>query len=100
MASLRNLRNRDRKDRAMVFLARRLVAAVAKQRLSRRTSRSRRSVSPQMRIYVIGSEGQVARSLRDAAAADREIEFGFGRRPDVDLLDAVSIERSIAEFHP
>jgi dTDP-4-dehydrorhamnose reductase len=53
-----------------------------------------------MRIYVIGGEGQVARSLREAAAADKEIEFGFGRRPDVDLLDAVSIERAIAAFHP
>jgi nucleoside-diphosphate-sugar epimerase len=53
-----------------------------------------------MRIYVIGGKGQVARSLREAAAADKEIEFGFGRRPDVDLLDAVSIERAIAAFHP
>ncbi len=53
-----------------------------------------------MRIYVIGGEGQVARSLREAAAADKEIEFGFGQRPDVDLLNAVSIERAIAAFRP
>lgn len=53
-----------------------------------------------MRIYVIGGEGQVARSLREAAAADKETEFGFGRRPDVDLLNAVSIERAIAAFRP
>ncbi|MGY4350475.1 dTDP-4-dehydrorhamnose reductase [Bradyrhizobium sp. GM7.3] len=53
-----------------------------------------------MRIYVIGGEGQVARSLGEAAAADKEIEFGFGRRPDVDLLNTVSIERAIAAFRP
>lgn len=57
-------------------------------------------MNPRMRIYVIGGEGQVARSLREAAAADKEIEFGFGRRPDVDLLNAVSIQRAIAAFRP
>src|SRR4051794_12730720 len=53
-----------------------------------------------MRLYVIGGEGQVARSLREAAALDKNIVFGFGVRPKVDLLHPSSIEKAIAEFRP
>jgi dTDP-4-dehydrorhamnose reductase len=53
-----------------------------------------------MRLYVIGGEGQVARSLREAAALDKKIVFGYGVRPEVDLLHPSSIERAIADFRP
>jgi dTDP-4-dehydrorhamnose reductase len=53
-----------------------------------------------MRLYVIGSEGQVARSLREAATSDRNIVFGSGARPDVDLLRPHTIERALADFRP
>jgi dTDP-4-dehydrorhamnose reductase len=47
-----------------------------------------------MRLCVIGSEGQVARSLREAAALDRSIVFGY------DLLHPSSVEKAIADFRP
>ena len=53
-----------------------------------------------MRLYVIGGEGQVARSLREAAALDKNIVFGYGARPEVDLLRPSSIEKAIADFCP
>ena len=53
-----------------------------------------------MRLYVIGGEGQVARSLREAAALDADIVFGYGVRPEVDLLHPSSIEKAIADFRP
>jgi dTDP-4-dehydrorhamnose reductase len=53
-----------------------------------------------MRMYVIGSEGQVARSLREAAALDENIIFGCGARPDVDLLRPSSIQKALADFRP
>ena len=31
-----------------------------------------------MRMYVIGGQGQVARSLREAATRDNDIVFGMG----------------------
>lgn len=53
-----------------------------------------------MRLYVIGGEGQVARSLREAAALDQNIVFGYGVRPEVDLLHPSSVEKAIADFRP
>jgi dTDP-4-dehydrorhamnose reductase len=53
-----------------------------------------------MRLYVIGSEGQVARSLREAAAHDKNIVFGYGTRPDVDLLRPSSIKQALDDFRP
>ena len=53
-----------------------------------------------MRLYVIGGEGQVARSLREAAALDENIVFGYGARPEVDLLQPSSIEKALADFRP
>jgi dTDP-4-dehydrorhamnose reductase len=53
-----------------------------------------------MRIYVIGGQGQIARSLREAAARDRDIVFGCGERPDVDLLRPLSIMRALDQFRP
>jgi dTDP-4-dehydrorhamnose reductase len=53
-----------------------------------------------MRLYVIGGEGQVARSLREVAARNDNITFGFGARPDVDLLHPASIAQALADFQP
>jgi len=53
-----------------------------------------------MRLYVIGADGQVARSLREAASVHDDIVFGFGTRPDVDLLHPKSIHAAIAKFRP
>jgi dTDP-4-dehydrorhamnose reductase len=53
-----------------------------------------------MRLYVIGRDGQVARALREAAQRDHSMVFGFGARPEVDLLHPYSIEKAIADFHP
>jgi dTDP-4-dehydrorhamnose reductase len=53
-----------------------------------------------MRLYVIGGQGQVARSLREAAARDPSIVFGCGERPAVDLLRSPSIAQALKEFRP
>jgi dTDP-4-dehydrorhamnose reductase len=53
-----------------------------------------------MRLYVIGGDGQVARSLREAAMLDKNIVFGYGARPGVDLLRPSSIGNAISDFRP
>lgn len=53
-----------------------------------------------MRLYVIGAEGQVARSLREAASDHPGFTFGFGARPIVDVLDAASVASAISTFKP
>jgi dTDP-4-dehydrorhamnose reductase len=53
-----------------------------------------------MRLYVIGAEGQISRSLREAAAAIPDIVFGFGVRPLVDLFRPDSVEHALVDFSP
>jgi len=53
-----------------------------------------------MRIYSVGSEGQVARSLREAAARSDDIVYGYSSRPQADILNPEWIERAIREFSP
>jgi dTDP-4-dehydrorhamnose reductase len=53
-----------------------------------------------MRIYVIGSEGQVARSLREAIGQNQEFVLGCGSRPDVDILQPDSLRQALARFSP
>jgi dTDP-4-dehydrorhamnose reductase len=53
-----------------------------------------------VRLYVFGAEGQVARSLREAATGRSDIEIAFGSRPNVDILRADLVEKAIAEFLP
>src|SRR3954468_13902314 len=53
-----------------------------------------------MRLFVIGGEGQVARSLREVASRSDNIVFGFGARPDLDLLRPASIAKALADFRP
>jgi dTDP-4-dehydrorhamnose reductase len=53
-----------------------------------------------MRIYTIGSEGQVARSLREAARENRDVVIGWGARPDVDILCPKLVKRALMDFSP
>ncbi|MCK1321658.1 dTDP-4-dehydrorhamnose reductase [Bradyrhizobium sp. 162] len=53
-----------------------------------------------MRLFVIGGEGQVARSLREAAAGDAGIVFRCSGRSEVDLLQPSSIGKALADFRP
>lgn len=53
-----------------------------------------------MKILVTGREGQVARSLADAAAADPAITLVFAARPDSDLTEPGSVARAIAQARP
>jgi dTDP-4-dehydrorhamnose reductase len=53
-----------------------------------------------MRIYTIGREGQVARSLREAADENPDIVLGWGARPDVDLLSPKLVKRALLDFSP
>lgn len=53
-----------------------------------------------MRLFVIGAEGQVARALREIAARSDNIAFGFGARPELDLLRPASIAKALADFRP
>jgi dTDP-4-dehydrorhamnose reductase len=53
-----------------------------------------------MRIYVIGGEGQVARSLREAAARDASVVLGFSSRSEVNLLRPWTIRQALAHFRP
>lgn len=53
-----------------------------------------------MRIFVFGAEGQVARALREAAAADPAIVLGYGARPDVDLARPDTLLPALEAFGP
>ena len=53
-----------------------------------------------MRLYVIGTEGQIAHSLREAATRNRDIAIGCSSRPTIDILRADLVEKAIAEFSP
>jgi dTDP-4-dehydrorhamnose reductase len=53
-----------------------------------------------MRIYVIGGEGQVARSLREAGHENPDLVIGWSVRPEVDILSPNLIGRALADFSP
>jgi dTDP-4-dehydrorhamnose reductase len=53
-----------------------------------------------VRLYVIGSEGQVARSLREAATQDPEITFGCAGSTAIDLRNPELIEQALSAFLP
>jgi dTDP-4-dehydrorhamnose reductase len=53
-----------------------------------------------VRIYVVGTEGQVARSLREAATDCPDVAIGCAGRPDVDILRADLIEKALFAFSP
>jgi dTDP-4-dehydrorhamnose reductase len=53
-----------------------------------------------MRILVTGSEGQVARSLREAAASRPHLTLEFAARPGIDLLRPETIAPALESFRP
>ena len=53
-----------------------------------------------MRVYVIGSEGQIARSLCETIGRTPDVVFGCGSRPNVDILRPESVEQALRDFSP
>ena len=53
-----------------------------------------------MRLYVIGSEGQIARSLYEAIEGDDRIVIGRSSRSELDLLQPATIKRALSSFLP
>lgn len=53
-----------------------------------------------MRLFFIGSEGQIARSLREVAAENRDMVIGWGARPSVDIQQPDLVYRALADFSP
>jgi dTDP-4-dehydrorhamnose reductase len=53
-----------------------------------------------VRLFVIGTEGQVARSLCELANTAPNLEIGCSGRPNVDLLRPDLIEQALSSFAP
>ena len=53
-----------------------------------------------MRLYFIGAEGQIARSLRELAAENRDLVIGWGTRPNLDIQQPDLVYRTLADFSP
>jgi dTDP-4-dehydrorhamnose reductase len=53
-----------------------------------------------VRVFVFGAEGQIARSLREAATRHRGIAIGHSARADVDILRADQVEKALDRFSP
>jgi len=53
-----------------------------------------------LRLYVFGSKGQVACSLREAARDQSDIVANFGGRPAVDIVHPDLVENALQEFYP
>lgn len=53
-----------------------------------------------MRIFVVGSEGQVARSLRNLSESDDGIEIHCSSRACVDILRPHSVSEALTSFSP
>jgi dTDP-4-dehydrorhamnose reductase len=53
-----------------------------------------------VRLYVFGIEGQIARALREAATEYPDVVFGYGGRPEVDILRPELVEKALAAFLP
>ncbi|WP_439373048.1 dTDP-4-dehydrorhamnose reductase [Bradyrhizobium sp. DASA03120] len=53
-----------------------------------------------MRLYVIGTKGQVSRSLRELAAFESDLVIGFAARPELDLTRPESVTSAIMSFRP
>lgn len=49
---------------------------------------------------MIGSEGQIARSLYEAAEGDDRIVVGHSSRSELDILQPATIQRAFSAFLP
>ena len=53
-----------------------------------------------LRLFVVGREGQVARSLREAATGAPDVVLGHGARPELDLLRPETLLPAMQAFGP
>ncbi|MCK1545773.1 dTDP-4-dehydrorhamnose reductase [Bradyrhizobium sp. 160] len=53
-----------------------------------------------MRLLVVGREGQIARSLREAAASESDLILQSVGRPNADLLRRGAVTAVVSEFRP
>jgi dTDP-4-dehydrorhamnose reductase len=53
-----------------------------------------------VRLYIIGENGQVARAMREAASQNPDVTFGYGGRPEIDVLRPELVENALAAFSP
>jgi dTDP-4-dehydrorhamnose reductase len=53
-----------------------------------------------VRLYVVGTEGQVARALREAATQDSEITLGCAGGTAIDIRNPELIEQALTAFSP
>jgi dTDP-4-dehydrorhamnose reductase len=53
-----------------------------------------------VRLYLIGAEGQIARSLREAASKNKDFVLGWGARPNLDIQRPDLVRRALADFSP
>jgi dTDP-4-dehydrorhamnose reductase len=53
-----------------------------------------------LRLYVIGTEGQVARALSEAAIDHPDMVVGCAGRPEIDILRPDMLEQALAAFSP
>lgn len=74
------------------------MGAITQSRLWRSTPRLDFGLN--VRIFVTGTNGQIARSIREAGASDPALALGFGVRPDFDLARPESIEPALRAFGP
>jgi dTDP-4-dehydrorhamnose reductase len=53
-----------------------------------------------MRLFFIGTEGQIARSLREAATENSDLVIGWGARPNLDIQQPDLVYQALAAFSP
>jgi len=53
-----------------------------------------------VRLYFFGAEGQIARSLREIAAENRDLVIGWGARPNLDIQRPDLVYQALADFSP
>ena len=53
-----------------------------------------------MRLFFIGAEGQIARSLREVATENRDLVIGWGARPNLDIQQPDLVYQALADFSP
>ena len=53
-----------------------------------------------MRLFFIGAEGQIARSLREVASKNKDFVIGWGARPNLDIRRADLVRQVLADFSP
>jgi dTDP-4-dehydrorhamnose reductase len=53
-----------------------------------------------MRLFFIGAEGQIARSLREVATENPDLVIGWGERPNLDIRQPELVYQALADFSP